>query len=176
MKALAAQKSAKTIFTKAESIFDLGVFSIPILRSDHLDHLDLAIAKNRKRTESACCAISVKTFANQTVLMASVIQKTLALSAESMDSGQRALHDGSVVENNNDSPTYGIRNRTVDSFSKRSTVSGGGKNKPLPSIVVNDIDKGSKSSDGLENRYDGIQNVETTDSDNHVGNDDNTVN
>ena len=38
-----------------------------------------------------------------------------------------------------------------------------------------DIDKGSKSSDDLEYEYDGIQNVETTGS-NNVGNDDDTVN
>ena len=35
---------------------------------------------------------------------------------------------------------------------------------------VDDIDKGSKSSNDLENEYDGIQNVETTGSDN-VGDD-----
>ena len=31
--------------------------------------------------------------------------------------------------------------------------------------MVEDIDKGSKGSDGLENEYDGIQNLETTGSD-----------
>ena len=36
--------------------------------------------------------------------------------------------------------------------------------------MVNDIDKGSKSSDGLENVYDGIQSLETTGQDN-VGSD-----
>ena len=43
--ALAAQKGVKTIFTKAGSIVDLGIFSIQLTRSDNLDHLDLAIAK-----------------------------------------------------------------------------------------------------------------------------------
>ena len=33
-------------------------------------------------------------------------------------------------------------------------------------VVVDDIDKGSKSSDDLENEYDGILNVETTGSNN----------
>ena len=37
--------------------------------------------------------------------------------------------------------------------------------------MVDDIEKGSKSSDDLENVFDGIQNVETTDS-NNVGDDD----
>ena len=38
-------------------------------------------------------------------------------------------------------------------------------------MAVDDIDKGSKSSDDLENVYDGIQNVETTGS-NNIGDDD----
>ena len=67
--------------------------------------------------------------------------------------------------NNNDSPTYGIHDRTVgSSTSKMSEVSYYEKNNP-PSLV-DDIDKGSKSSDHLENQYDGTQNVETTGSDN----------
>ena len=37
-------------------------------------------------------------------------------------------------------------------------------------MVVDGIDNGSKSSDDLENKYDGIQNVKTTSSDN-VGDD-----
>ena len=45
-----------------------------------------------------------------------------------------------------------------------------GKKYNTPSMV-DDIDEGSKSSDDLENVYDGIQNVETTGSDN-VGDDD----
>ena len=57
--AMAAQKGVKTIITKkAGSIVDLGLFSIQLTRSDNLDHLDLAISKESKRTESACCAIS----------------------------------------------------------------------------------------------------------------------
>ena len=38
-------------------------------------------------------------------------------------------------------------------------------------MAVDDIDKESKSSDDLQNTYDGMQNVETTDAD-HVGDDD----
>ena len=51
--ALAAQKSIKTAFTKAGFIFDLGLFSIQLARSDILDHLDLGILKESKQTESA---------------------------------------------------------------------------------------------------------------------------
>ena len=83
-----------------------------------------------------------------------------------MNNDQRILGNG-TVGHNNDSPTYRIlRNPT----STRSEVSCCENNPPL-SMVVDDIDKGSKSSDVLENEYDGIQNVETTGSDN-VGDDD----
>ena len=138
-----------------------------------MNHLDLAIAKESKRTESACCAISGKAFGNQTVQTASVPQKPITLSAVSMNIDQRALQDGSsVAGNNNDSPTYGIHNHTVvNSTSSRSKVSCCGKNNLPSSRVVGDTDQGSKSLDYLENESDGIQNVETTGSDN-VGNGD----
>ena len=42
--------------------------------------------------------------------------------------------------------------------------------------MVDDIDEGSKRSDDLENEYDGIQNVEITGSNNHVGDNDDTAN
>ena len=65
---------------------------------------------------------------------------------------------------NNDSPKCGIHNRTVgSSTSRRSKVSSAGKNNPPLYIVVDDTDKGGKSSDNLENVYDEIQNVKTTD-------------
>ena len=82
-------------------------------------------------------------------------------SAVSMNIGQRVLQDGSSeVGNNNDNPTYGTHNRTVgSSTSKRPEVSCCEKNNPPSSMVVDDIDRGSKSSDNLENEYEGIQNV-----------------
>ena len=153
--------------SKAGHIVDLGLFSFQLTRSDNLDHLDLAIPKESKRTESTCCAILGKSFGNQTVLTASVPQKPIVLSsAVSMNIDQRGLQDGpSVVGNNNDSPTYGIHNCTVGSspISTMSEVSCCEKNTPPSSIVV-DIDEGSKISDGLGNAYDGIQNVKTTSS------------
>ncbi|CAM9519788.1 unnamed protein product, partial [Ascophyllum nodosum] len=64
--AMAAQNGVKTIITKAGSIVDLGLFSIQLSRSDNnLDHHDLAISKGSKRTESACCAISGKSFGKE---------------------------------------------------------------------------------------------------------------
>ena len=62
--ALAAQKCVQTIFTKAGFIVDLGLFSFQLTRSDNLDLLDLAIAQESKRKESACCAISGNAFGN----------------------------------------------------------------------------------------------------------------
>ena len=159
---LTAQKGVKTTFTKAGSIVDLGLFSIQLTWSDNLDHLDLAISKESRRTESAYCAISgKKAFSKETVLTALVPQKCIALSSEavSMNIDQRTLQDGSsVIGHDNDSPTYrNLRNPT----STRSEVSCCEKNNPPSSMVV-DIDERSKSSDDLENEYKGIQNVKTT--------------
>ena len=72
---MAAQKGVKTVLTKAGSIVGLGLISIQLTRSDNLDHLDLTISKESKRTESACCAILGKAFSKETVLTASVPQK-----------------------------------------------------------------------------------------------------
>ena len=151
--------------SKAGSIVDLGLFSIQLTRSDNLGNLDLAILEESKRTESACCAISGKAFGNRNILTASVPQKYIALfSAVSLNIDQRGLRDGSsVVGNNNDNPTYGIHSRTVgSSISTRSEVSCCEKNNPPSSIIVVDIDERSKSSDDLENEYEGIKNVKTT--------------
>ncbi|CAN0458149.1 unnamed protein product, partial [Ascophyllum nodosum] len=89
--AMAAQTGVKTIITKAGSIVDLGLFSIQLSRSDNLDHLDLAISKQSKRTESACCAISGKSFSKEIILTASVPQKNVALPAESINLWHRRL-------------------------------------------------------------------------------------
>ena len=70
--AMAAQKGVKTTITKAGSIVDLGLFSIQLARSDNLNHLDLTISNESKRKESACCAISGKSFSKEIILTASV--------------------------------------------------------------------------------------------------------
>ena len=69
---MVAQKGVKTVFTKGGSIVNLGLFSIQLTRSDNLGHLGLAISKESKRTESACCAISGKSFSKEIMLTASV--------------------------------------------------------------------------------------------------------
>ena len=161
--AMAAQKGVKTVFTKAGSIVDLGLFSIQLTRSDNLDHLDLVISKESKRTESTCCAISGKTFSKETIRTASIPQKSIApSSAVNMNIDQRTLQGGSsVVGHDNDSPTYRVLHNPT---SPRSKVSYCEKNNPPSSMVVDDSDEGSKSSDDLEKECDGIQNVKTTSS------------
>ena len=47
---------------KSESSLDLGPFSVQLTRFDSMDHLDLTIAKESGRAESALWAISGKTF------------------------------------------------------------------------------------------------------------------
>ena len=100
--ALAAQKGAKTIFPKAGSIADLGLFSIQLTRLDNLDHLELAISKESKPTVSACCAISGKAFGEKTVLTASAPQKPIAPSSSAvcMNTDKRALRNGTAGHNN----------------------------------------------------------------------------
>ena len=134
--ALATQKCIKTIFTKAGTIVDLGLFSIHLMRSDSLDHLDLAIAKQSKRTESACCAISEKAFSKKTVLTASVPQKPIApSSAVYMNIYQRALTNG-TVGHNNDRPTNRIlHNSTCTGLEVRCHE----KNPPPSSMFGDEI-------------------------------------
>ena len=123
-----------------------------------MDHFDLAIAKESKRTESACCAITGKAFGKKNVLTASVPQKSIVLlSAVCMNIDQRALGIG-TVGHNNDILMYRI---FYNPTSTRSEVSCCEKNDPPSSMVVDNTDKRSKSSDDLENVNDGIQNVET---------------
>ena len=149
---------SKTIFTKAGYIVDLGLFSFQLTRLDNLDHLDLAISKDGKRTESACCAISGKAFGKETVLTASVPQKPTSIalsSAVCINIDRRDLENG-TVEHNNDNPRYRILHNPT---STRSEVSCCEKNNPPSSVVVDDIDEGRKYSDVLEKKYDEIQNV-----------------
>ena len=89
--AMAAQKGVKTIVTTAGSIVGLGLFSVQLTRSDNLDHLDLVISKESKRTESGCRAISGKLLSKNIILTASVPQKHVALPAESINLWHRRL-------------------------------------------------------------------------------------
>ena len=136
----------KNGLTNAGSIVALGLFSIQLTRSDNLDHLDLAISKESKRTESTCCAVSGKAFGKETVPAASVPVKPIALSsAVCMIIDQRALGNG-TVGHNNDSPTYMILHNPP---STSSEVSCWEKSNPPSSMVVHNIDKRGKGSNYL---------------------------
>ena len=74
--------------TRGGSILDLGSFTMKLTRSNNLGHLDVAIAKQNKPPELACCAISRRIFCYENVLTASVPHKSIALSAVSMNIDQ----------------------------------------------------------------------------------------
>ena len=116
----AAQKGVKTVITKAGSVLALGLLLIQ-LRWDDLDHLDLALAKESKRTEPVCWAVSGKTFGNKTVLIAPIPQKLIALSTDSIKIDQRAL-ENDPEGYNSDSPTYRIHDPTSTRRVKKLTV------------------------------------------------------
>ena len=64
----AAQKGVKTIVEKNGSSLDLGPFGVQLTRFDNMDHLDLTIAKESRRTKSDLCAISKKPFGKESVV------------------------------------------------------------------------------------------------------------
>ena len=78
-----SSKRCQNVTTKGRSIIHLGSFYSLLWISDNLDHLDLAISKESKRTESTFCAVSGKTF--ETIITASVPKKFIALSAVNMN-------------------------------------------------------------------------------------------
>ena len=95
-----SSKRCLTIFTKAGSIVDLGLSSFQLTRSDNLDPLELAISKESKRLEAACCAISRKALSKEIVLTASIPQKPIAPSSTvCMNIDRRALGNGKVGHN-----------------------------------------------------------------------------
>ena len=79
-----------------------------------------------------------------------------------MNIDNRALANG-TAGHHDDSPTYRILHNPTR---PKLEVNCREKNNPPSSMVIDDTDEGSKSSDNLENVYDGIQNVETTGLDN----------
>ena len=64
----AGKKGVKTIIEQKGSSLDLGAFRVQLTRLDSMEYLDLTIAKKSRRTESALCAISGKTFRTEAVL------------------------------------------------------------------------------------------------------------
>ena len=76
---------------KSGSILNHGSFSTQLTRSDNLDHFDLATAKEREVIASVCCAVSWKTFENETALTALTPKKPVTLLAESINLWHRWL-------------------------------------------------------------------------------------
>ena len=74
----AAKKGVRTIIEQKGSSLDLGAFNVQLTRSSSMEYLDLTIANESRRTESALCAISGKTFRKEAVLTALVPMKSVA--------------------------------------------------------------------------------------------------
>ena len=83
------------MIAKAGSILGFGLFSIQLMRFNSLDHLDVAVVKESKRTEPA--------YTNG-------IRSLIALPAVSMSIDQRAVNG--LVGNSNGRPTYRIHDPT----------------------------------------------------------------
>ena len=81
----AAKKDVQTIIEKNSSSLALGTFSFQLTRFDSIDYLDLTIAKESRRRESALCAISGGKFGKESVLTALVRKKLVALSVGSIN-------------------------------------------------------------------------------------------
>ena len=97
------EKNEKTD-RKRVSYFCLTPFSTKMLF--YMDHRDLTIANESRRTESALCAISGRAFGNKTVLTDIMSKKPIIPSASvSIDNDQTTLENVSVGHNK-DSSTY----------------------------------------------------------------------
>ena len=107
----AAQNGVKTIIEKNGSSLDVGTFSIQLTRLDSVDHLDLKIAKESRRTETALCAISGEKLGKESVLTALVPKKPVAQSLGSTNINQRVL-ENPLVEDKTKSLTYKIQEST----------------------------------------------------------------
>ena len=59
----------------------------------YIDHVDLTIAKESRKTESALCASSERAFGNETILTDIMPRKPITLSAVSIDIDQTALEN-----------------------------------------------------------------------------------
>ena len=74
----AGKKGVKTIIEQKGSFLDFGAFSVQLIRLDSMEYLDLTTAKESRRTASALCATSGKTFRKEAVLTALVPKKSVA--------------------------------------------------------------------------------------------------
>ena len=132
-----------------------------------MEYLDLTIAKESRRTESALCAISGKSFRKEAVLTALVPMKSVAQPVGSIKVDQK-VGKKTVVENKNKSLAHKIQENTnevsccektesnnqgptvdnADKVRKSSTVSFSGQTKSNAlsptSTTVNNTEKNEK--------------------------------
>ena len=85
----AAKKGVKTIIEQKGSSLDLGAFRVQLPRLDSMEYLDLTIAQESRRTESAICTISGKIFCKEAVLTALVPTMCVAQPIESSNVDQK---------------------------------------------------------------------------------------
>ena len=102
----AAQKGVKTVKEKSGSYLRFAPFSVQLTRFDDMDHLDITIAKESRRTKSSVCASSGKMFGKESVLKVLVLTKPTALSVD-------IINIDSVEDKNNNSP-YKIHGNTYE--------------------------------------------------------------
>ena len=94
------------IIEKCGSSLGLGIFSIQLTPLDTMEYLDLTIVKERRRTESALCAISGETFGKESMITTLVPKKPVSLSVG-------RINIDSVGDKNSNSP-YKIYNTNED--------------------------------------------------------------
>ena len=96
----AKKGSIITIIEQKNSSLNLGALSVQLTRVDSMDHLDLPIAKENRRTEFDLCAISGKTFPKESVLTALLPKESVAQPVGSIKVDQK-VRKKTVVEDKN---------------------------------------------------------------------------
>ena len=135
----AARKGVRTIIEQKGSSLGLGAFSVQLTRSDSKEYLDLKIAKESRRTESALCSISGKTFHKEAVLTTLVPTKSVAQPVGSIKLDQK-VGGKPVLDNKNKSLAHKIQEHTNEVSCREKIES----NNQGP--TVGDADKVRKSS------------------------------
>ena len=117
----AAPKGVQTIIKKSMSSLDIGPFSVQVTQFDSMDNLDLMIAKEKRKTESALCAISGKTFGKEFILTALVPKKPVAMSVGIINVDQKVVERALVKDKTKIifQRTKCIRQRKTSAFASR---------------------------------------------------------
>ena len=69
----AAKKNVRTTNDSNSLSLDLGAFGVQLTRFGSMDCLDLTIAKESRRSESALCSISGNTFGKESVILTALV-------------------------------------------------------------------------------------------------------